>query len=312
MPNGRNRAFTLIELLVVVGIILILVAISVPIIGAALRAAQQAHCASNLGQLNKLITMAAQNAYPPGGTTPADWSPSILGKLDNPDSLTCPAADEHSPTDPADQSWATCSYAYVGNLYPTYPCTHCSDGKRLWKLYWSGVDYTGGHEDGGRDTDDSTFSKANGYELSDNVAFDASKAGAGEPADPTIPDHQDLGYFSGLRSPTERALRQVPGRRESSGGRPLMMDIVVLTQKPAATGAGAGAWRFAHTDITEADKAAGILFANHCNTPAASKKGWGINILYTGGSVQWRTWDELRFQVRAPHADGTTDHSYYY
>lgn len=308
MPNGRGKAFTLIELLVVVGIILILVAISAPLMSAALRDVQRAHCASNLNQLNELLAMATPSAYPPGGTTPADWSPSILGKLDDPNSLTCPAADKDSPTNPAGQSWATCSYAYVGNLDPTYPCTHCGDGKRLWKLYWSGVDYTGGHKDGARDTDESTFSKANGYELSDNALFDASKAGAGEPADPTIPDHQDLGYFSGLRSPTERALRQVPGRRDDGRGRPLMMDIVVLTQKPA----GAGSWRLAHTAITKADRAAGILFTNHCNTSAASKKDWGINVLYTTGSVQWKTWGELRFQVRAPHADGTTNHSYYY
>jgi len=323
MRANRPRAFTLIELLVVVAIILILVGIGVPMISAVMRGVNRARCAKNLSQLGQLITMnrvktgqpggSTTAGYPAGGRTPAAWSVAILGKSHTRGVLTCPEADEHSPTNPSTQPWAVSSYAYVGNLNPTYACTHCADGKHLWRLYWSGVDHTGGHQDGVRATDDGTFARANGYALSDNVAFDPSKAGAGEPADPTVPDHQDLGHFSPYRHVADRALRQVPdGLDDTSAARPLLMDIVVLSQRPAATGGGALAWEKAHLDVTNGDRDAGIFFANHCNTSASSKTDWGVNIYYTSASVQWKPWAELRFQVRAPHADGVMSHYYFY
>jgi len=311
MPANRPRALTLIELLVVVTIILILVAIGVPFLGSPGIVGDRVKCAKNLRQIGMLIAVNRARTNAPGGQTPADWPLSILGKLDSPEILACPAADEHSPTNPSGQSWAACSYAYLGNLNPTYECTHCDDSEQLWRLYWSGVDYTGGHSDGARSTDDSTFSQANGYRLSDNVVFDKSKVGQGEPPTPTIPDHQDLGYFSPHRPPTERALRQVPDGTDS-GPRPLLADIVILTQRPASAGAGPLAWQFANRFITPDEQEAGILFANPCNTSAESKKGWGINVYYSNHAVRWKKWDELRFQVKAPDVVGATSHYYFY
>lgn len=311
MHITRPRAFTLIEVLIVVAIILILVVIGAPLIASMMRHANRLECAGNLGQLGRFILANRAATLQPGGQTPADWSLTILGSLDDPDILTCPAANDSSAVDPSAQPWATCSYAYLGNLSPTYECPHCGGTKRLWRLYWSGVTYIGGHNDAGRSTNDSTFSSTKGYQLSDNLVFNKSKAASGEPNVPAIPDHQDIGYFSPHVPPTERALRQVPDGT-AAGPRPLLADIVVLTQKPASAGAGPLAWQFANRFVTSEEVEAGILFANHCETSAKSKKDWGANVYYTNNAVRWKKWDELRFQVKAPNVAGATSHYYFY
>ncbi len=309
MRRARANGFTLIELLVVVAIILILVGAMVALIAAFLGPINRTECASNIRQIGTLLIAASTTTgkYPAAGETPADWDTAVLGRIEKPGILVCPAAAEGAEHNPAEQPWATCSYAYFGNLSPTVECAHCTGGERLWRLVWSGVDYTGGHRDGARNTDNSAFSKANGYDLADNVVFDPSKVDAGEPADPTIPDHQDLGYFGPAREPAGRALRAVPRNVGASPARPLLMDIVVLTQQPAA----AGSWKTAHRDVTDADKAASRFFSNHCNTSARTKKDWGINIYYTNGTVGWKTWDDLRLQVLAPDIAGDDCHYFH-
>ncbi len=312
MHTSRPRAFTLIELLIVVSILLILATIAAPIIASLLRDADRVQCTKNLRELGRLITTnRAAAKLPQGGQTPADWPLSILGKLDERNILTCPASDEGAPTDPASQPWATCSYTYLGNLTPTYDCAHCGGDKQIWKLYWSGVYYIGGHNDAGRSTNDDTFTSTKGFRLSDNLLFDESKVDSGEPNVPAIPDHQDLGHFKSYKPLNQRALRQVPDGTDT-GPRPLFADIVVLTQRPASAGSGPLAWESANRFVTSDDKDAGILFANHCETSAGSKTDWGINAYYTTTEVQWKKWDELRFQVKAPDADGSTSHHYFY
>ena len=312
MHTNRPRAFTLIELLIVVAIILILVAIGAPIVASMQRRADRLECAKNLRELGRLITAnRTAEMLPKGGQTPADWPLSILGNLDSREILTCPAPDTGAPTDPASQPWATSSYVYLGNLTPTYECSHSGGSKQIWKLYWSGVYYIGGHNDGGRNTNDDTFASTKGYRLSDNLMFDKTEADSGEPNTPAIPDHQDLGHFKTYKPLDRRALRQVPDGTDT-GARPLLADIVVLTQRPASAGAGPLAWQFANRFVTGDDKDAGILFANHCETSAGSKTDWGINVYYTDSTVQWKKWDELRFQVKAPDVDGATSHYYFY
>lgn len=75
--SGRRRAgFTLVELLVVIGVIVILMTISVPMIGKGLGNANRTRCATNLQQLSQAVSLYAQHNqrnmrgyYPP---IPAD------------------------------------------------------------------------------------------------------------------------------------------------------------------------------------------------------------------------------------------------
>ena len=73
---GRRAGFTLVELLVVIGVIVILMTISVPMIGKGLGNANRTRCASNLQQLSQAVSLYSQHNqrnqrgyYPP---IPAD------------------------------------------------------------------------------------------------------------------------------------------------------------------------------------------------------------------------------------------------
>jgi prepilin-type N-terminal cleavage/methylation domain-containing protein len=322
MQTRPRSGFTLIELIVVIAVILTLVSISVPVIRSMMDIGTRAKCANNLKQIGNYILGEAYKApagqnpsgfFPRGGAHPADWG-EAANYIKEKRILYCPGPDSDSPSNPLQKTLY--SYGYVGNLTPVYVCGcgTCNSEKRIWKLYWSGVDYTGDHEDsdhigGARATNCSDFA-GSAYKLASNLQFTQASVDENEPTVPTIPVHQDngaYGMFSGndrAKFRTQRALRQVPENAEDKSDHvPLAFDLVMIRRWNASisqdlSDVGAPNWMNAHRYITPENKDE-LLWANHCETSAASKDGWGANVLFCSGAVRWLTWDELRFQVMA-------------
>lgn len=98
--GGRRAGFTLVELLVVIGVIVILMTISVPMIGKGLGNANRTRCSSNLQQLSQAISLYSQHNqrntrgyYPP---IPADtnWVSAVTNYIDDTgffELLVCPS-----------------------------------------------------------------------------------------------------------------------------------------------------------------------------------------------------------------------------
>ncbi len=311
----RKGAFTLIELLVVVALILVLVSLVVGPLAGALRYAERASCQNNLKRMGEWFLSEAVkfgSGYPLGGTSPGKWGgayAAMKDALECPEIGRCPAVKAGSPINPI--GWATCSYAYVGHLTPTYASDDQAEGKQIWSLDWAGVERKSGY---GRDA----FPRFKNLPLADNIEFnDQSIDSEGddegdesEPENPTIPDHQDISpchSFDVGKYRTERALREIPQSPEDHrGSLPLLMDILVFKTDSESDLCSSGDTSWKATDLginTEQDKY-DHLWANHCSTSAKSKNDWGINIFYTNGSVQWKDWDELRFQVMSSSEDG--------
>ena len=336
MFNIRTKAFTLLELLVVVVIILILVAVLLPVVNEAWRHAEVVKCKNNLRQVGAWFMQEAvrNHMYHSGGenrTSPGVW-PDIHQLLVNSfgsqatagvhDITHCASSKADSLLRPA---WATCSYAYVGNMNMTYTCTStaCGCGKEVWRLYWAGVNYTGDHSS---DDAGGNFDKFKGMwpdNLADNLIFLEKSADPGEGQDtegnpiPTIPDHQDAESFGdGDRRKFRdlRALRAVPVTiSDNRSNRPLLMDILVYRTTGTADlpSASSTSWKAADLPL-DPDDNTGVLYANHCSTSVANKKGWGINIFYSSGNIAWKNWDELRFQVMAKNKADDVYDSYFY
>src|SRR5438105_4786690 len=107
--RGRGRAFTLTELLVVVGLIAMLIALLLPVVGKAKAAANATACLSNLRQMGSAWTIyTAENrgrlleyVWLTPLTPELAWRGYWLGVLDankvRGDALLCPAANEPIP-----------------------------------------------------------------------------------------------------------------------------------------------------------------------------------------------------------------------
>lgn len=323
MFNGRTKAFTLIELLVVITIILILVAVILPVLNEVWRDAEKIKCKNNLRQVGMWFLQEAvtNRIYHPGGddrVAPGIWPDihSMLARSFRATDITrCPSVKDAVLR----PDWATCSYAYVGNMNLTYDCTSntCGGdpGQKVWRLYWAGVDYTGDHDS---DIAGGNFNRLKGMwpdNLADNLIFLKDSVDKDEPNEPTIPDHQDTDRFTSndrKKFRDLRALRAVPiTMSDNRSSRPLLMDILVYRATETADLPSAS--KPMATDLAlDAYDNAGVLYANHCSTSAIKKKGWGVNIFYSSGNVEWKRWDQLRFQVMARNKTSGSYDSYFY
>jgi hypothetical protein len=266
--------------------------------------------------------------YPSGGTDPL--SASLAGMVDDPRILECPARDEDSYAYYAGSSYmymAGFSFNATSTSGPFYECK-CEDCKtaeaghrKIWKLYWSGVDYPSktypGHTASNHDGASEDFKD---LPLADNILFQNTlranidpivasptegNAADWEPQEPTIPAHQDTEKFhtyDAVKFRTQRALRMVPETPEdASANIPIAADVCFLlfdpwmdrTTKPEW-------WNYHRTELNSYDDMEKHLRANHVSGSGSSKSSWGVNVLYADCSVRWKTWEDIRFQVLDP------------
>ncbi len=314
MVTTIRRGFTLIELLIVISIILILASLGLIVARPIWTFADRAECANNMRQIGtELVQLATESGrFPSGGDHPGAWGSDArvyrqVNRRIPSEVMTCPASDSSQPTHP---QFSACSYIYLGNLAPTYvcECSECIDdegdeGSPIWTIHWSGVDYADGHERSG----DYTSPDLSGLRLADNLRFNPAESERSNPSHPIVPDDLQMN-----RDRSRRALRQTPYWAHDESSVPLLADIVVLTEKPAGS-----SWEDAHTKITEANRYQITFYANHVPGSANSKTSWGAHVLFASGSVVWRDWDELRFQLRVPTSaryggDGNGEDHYYF
>ncbi|MBP7276392.1 MAG: prepilin-type N-terminal cleavage/methylation domain-containing protein [Kiritimatiellae bacterium] len=102
---SASRGFTLIEMLIVVGIIILLMALSFPAIGRAMRSAKRGKCGAQLQEFGKMCTMYTRhNAANERELYPSsDWRWELIRFLRDTNSIVtisaCPGADRRPSSD---------------------------------------------------------------------------------------------------------------------------------------------------------------------------------------------------------------------
>lgn len=109
-PHRRARAggYTYVELLVSLGVISILVALLMPVIGKSRASAQSAYCLSQLRQIGAgLLQYALDNdkRLPDPYMTQTSWEQLIRRYVSSADTFRCPADDELFPTVGSSYDW---------------------------------------------------------------------------------------------------------------------------------------------------------------------------------------------------------------
>ncbi len=278
--------------------------------------------------------------------SPAEWPDihqTLLSSLNiNDKTITaCPSSDD-SPVKPA---WSTCSYVYLGSPAVTFQCKciECGaddESKDIWRWFWSGVQYHDdhnayinnsyeaiGHTEGTRHSSTSTAFKGinlRGLPVADNIKWRRPQPVSASDF-PTIPIDQGTDSFGDTERTyrENRVLRALPGTpSEHYGNPPLVADIVVFRTTDAddlpvnsdeswsanEMGKYVGDTPIQITEIVER----GMLYGNHCLTPASSMKDWGVNVFYSHGNLKWKSWDKMRFQVMHWRRTDVTEYDCYF
>jgi prepilin-type processing-associated H-X9-DG protein len=124
--QSLGSAFSLLELLVVVGIIALLVAILLPVLSKARRAAQMTACAANVRQIVMALGIYAQgngDRLPYQINDQTDWSGTLLGSGASPSVFRCPtdeSARRSAPGYTAIRSYGVNCGPYVPSSPPCY------------------------------------------------------------------------------------------------------------------------------------------------------------------------------------------------
>ena len=128
-PARCQRGFTIVELLTVVGLIALLVALFLPVVGRVRTAAASAACLSNLKQigtawrlstadeLGRLAQYHVNTPDKPAGAWERSWLRAVDRQKVSAATLLCPAAATPTPSD-ATRGYGSAKYAWTGRYGP--------------------------------------------------------------------------------------------------------------------------------------------------------------------------------------------------
>ncbi len=265
--QGSNAgAFTLVELLVVIGIVALLIAILLPSLAKARKAAQQTQCASNLHQIGLANQIYAQTTgYYPG----------------------CQAflSGTAGSNAPRVAVWAGCLKAYMNNQTGAFYCPSEENDLR-WTVITSGNYYFASAADAGYGYKQGEAVLATTITAGKTVRDlsygwnDWGITGSYVPGQ-DCPGEANSGVGLGLGGDIDETAGEVNGGRVRSGHIRQPAEFIVVTDRARYTPLGAPyPYRY------------NVDPSNPSEKPGAIHQG-GSNVLFADGHVTWMSFNDL-------------------